>query len=391
VSRLELQTGGPHSRLVCLGDCHGDRRAFERQLQVARVVDADGKWCGGSDVLVQIGDVLDRGIGELDILLRLADLTQQAAAAGGRVVQLMGNHELMNYCGDWRYVSGPWGDGFAPFDSYLTPALDEKAPGWRELPALAKQPYAVQARAAAFDMRVPCLIDEIRPFRMANQVAVIVGDTLCVHGGLAMPHLDYVGGFDALNQEAEEWVGTGGDGSGRAPPLLEHPNGPLWMRIFSNPSDVSIPQAKAGSVGARQLLYEVLAATGCSRMVVGHTPQNFINRASIVTGRGEVDGGIEGRESFVKDQAGLAEGEFAPVDGGEVWRIDTGASSGIASGPIEVLEVTSDGVVSVLTEASVDSADGAPLNPEFFSRCPKTGSMCITIPADRREARRNFY
>ena len=39
----------------------------------------------------------------------------------------------MNYCGDWRYVSGPWGDGFAPFDAYLTSALDEKAPGWREV------------------------------------------------------------------------------------------------------------------------------------------------------------------------------------------------------------------------------------------------------------------
>ena len=78
---------------------------------------------------------------------------------------------------------------------------------------------------------------------------MIVGDTLCVHGGLAMPHLDFVGGFNALNQEAEEWVNTGGDGSGRAPPLLEHPNGPLWMRIFSNPSDVPIPYTTPGAVG----------------------------------------------------------------------------------------------------------------------------------------------
>mmetsp|Transcript_29869 Transcript_29869/g.79812 ORF Transcript_29869/g.79812 Transcript_29869/m.79812 type:complete len:341 (-) Transcript_29869:199-1221(-) len=241
MSRLELQPGGPHSRLVCLGDCHGDKSAFERQLQVAQVIDAEGNWCGGSDVLVQIGDVLDRGVGELHILLRLADLTKQAAAAGGRVIQLMGNHELMNYCADWRYVSGPWGDGFAPFADYLTPALDEKAPGWRELPALAQLPHEHQARAAAFDVRVPCLVDEIRPLRMGRQVAVIVGDTLCVHGGLAMPHLDFVGGFDALNEEAEEWVETGGDGSGRAPPLLEHPNGPLWMRIFSNPSDTALP------------------------------------------------------------------------------------------------------------------------------------------------------
>ena len=112
-------------------------------------------------------------------------------------------------------------------------------------------------------------------------------------------------------------------------------------------------------------------------MVVGHTPQNFINRASILMGRGK--GGAEGegggggvRESYMKDPDALEEGEFAPVDGGEVWRIDTGASSGIASGPIEVLEVTSDGVVSVLTEMSADGAGGLTLNAETASTCEVT-------------------
>ena len=73
---------------------------------------------------VQIGDVLDRGIGEYDILMRLAKLSRQAAMEDGKVIQLMGNHELMNYQADWRYVSGAWGDGFAPFDTSLSPHLD---------------------------------------------------------------------------------------------------------------------------------------------------------------------------------------------------------------------------------------------------------------------------
>ena len=45
-------------------------------------------------ILPQIGDVLDRGRGEVPILLRLQALKQQAAAAGGGVICLVGNHEV---------------------------------------------------------------------------------------------------------------------------------------------------------------------------------------------------------------------------------------------------------------------------------------------------------
>lgn len=59
-----------------------------------------------------------------------------------------------------------------------------------------------------------------------------------------------------------------------------------------------------------------------------------------MVGRGGANGGSQTHEqSFIKDPTDLGDGEFAPVDGGEVWRIDTGASSGIASGAIEALEV----------------------------------------------------
>mmetsp|Transcript_29870 Transcript_29870/g.79819 ORF Transcript_29870/g.79819 Transcript_29870/m.79819 type:complete len:112 (-) Transcript_29870:519-854(-) len=91
---------------------------------------------------------------------------------------------------------------------------------------------------------------------------------------------------------------------------------------------------------------------------VGHTPQDLVNRASIKVGRGGANGGAQTHEqSFIKEPTDLEEGEFAPVDGGEVWRIDTGASSGIASGAIEALEVRAGGVVSVLRQSAPLSAD----------------------------------
>lgn len=64
-------------------------------------------------MLVQVGDLLDRGDQErtaLDLLLRLKE---QALAAGGAVHVLQGNHEIMNVSLDFRYVTP---GGFKDFD-----------------------------------------------------------------------------------------------------------------------------------------------------------------------------------------------------------------------------------------------------------------------------------
>lgn len=58
--------------LPAVGDLHGDMQKTKKSLQLARVAaeKADGQlvWTGGDTVVVQLGDVLDRGdceIGEL--------------------------------------------------------------------------------------------------------------------------------------------------------------------------------------------------------------------------------------------------------------------------------------------------------------------------------------
>ena len=55
--------------------------------------------------MVQIGDVLDRGDEELEVLALLRALKREAAAQGGRVITLLGNHEVMNAAGITAYVS----------------------------------------------------------------------------------------------------------------------------------------------------------------------------------------------------------------------------------------------------------------------------------------------
>ena len=49
-------------RIVAVGDVHGDYDQFVSILLSAGLVDSEMNWTGGKAHLVQLGDVLDRGI-----------------------------------------------------------------------------------------------------------------------------------------------------------------------------------------------------------------------------------------------------------------------------------------------------------------------------------------
>ncbi|AAW45082.1 hypothetical protein CNBL2140 [Cryptococcus deneoformans B-3501A] len=92
-------------RLVAVGDLHGDIDNAKKTLQMARIIDDDSKWVASTDILVQTGDIVDRGAYADDIYRLMQSLRGQAASQGGKVVSILGNHEVMNAIGDWRYVT----------------------------------------------------------------------------------------------------------------------------------------------------------------------------------------------------------------------------------------------------------------------------------------------
>jgi calcineurin-like phosphoesterase family protein len=95
----------PTPRIVAIGDVHGAGDAFVSILQKAGLIDGQKRWSGGTAILVQTGDLLDRGPDVRQILDLLISLETQANAAGGRVQALMGNHEVMNLVGETRDVA----------------------------------------------------------------------------------------------------------------------------------------------------------------------------------------------------------------------------------------------------------------------------------------------
>ena len=91
--------------LVAIGDVHGDFNDFVAILQRTGLVDEQRHWTGGKVTLVQVGDLIDRGPKPREVLDLMMSLEDAAAKAGGRVVALLGNHEVMNLMGDLRYVT----------------------------------------------------------------------------------------------------------------------------------------------------------------------------------------------------------------------------------------------------------------------------------------------
>lgn len=228
-------------RIVAIGDLHGDLAAAREALRLGGLLGDDDRWAGGHAMLVQTGDILDRGSDEREILELLERLAGEARQTGGSVHLLNGNHELMNVEGDFRYVSP---GGFEDFMNEPGLALDT--------PELVALPMQERGRVAAFRPGGPWA-------RMLSEhpVVLIVGDSLFVHGSLLPSHVRY--GLERLNQEARAWL-AGSSSQGRR--VLADRESPVWLRTFGLPPSTDC-----------KLLAETLAAAKVARMLVGHTTQ----------------------------------------------------------------------------------------------------------------------
>lgn len=83
--------------LYVVGDVHGHLAQLTGALTDVGLIGAAGGWAGGTDKLWFLGDLTDRGpdgIGVIDLIRRLQG---EAAAAGGEVGCVLGNHDLLLY------------------------------------------------------------------------------------------------------------------------------------------------------------------------------------------------------------------------------------------------------------------------------------------------------
>lgn len=228
-------------RVIAIGDLHGDLEAARQALRLGGAIDTNDRWIGGDLVVIQTGDILDRGDEEEAVMQLFQRLQEEAERAGGAVHLLNGNHELMNAYQDFRYVTP---GGFADFeDVAVVDAADS---------LLATLEPGQRPRAAAFVPGGPVA----RLLAQRNTV-LIVGTSLFVHGGILPEHVDR--GLERMNEEIRAWLRA----EAPQPEWIRGDRSPVWARSFSREPNVETCDT----------LSSVLDRLDVERMVVGHTVQ----------------------------------------------------------------------------------------------------------------------
>jgi len=304
-------------RVVAIGDVHGAYDPLVAILRQTGLVDHRLRWSGGDAILVQTGDMIDRGARSFEVVDLLMRLQEEAPESGGRVVVLLGNHELLNLLGDFRDV---------------TPEILEKfVDGRSEIrrKALLEEHEAVLRRRAEALGQEPRKLDRVGEFQFLSQhpaglaeyaeaigpegkygrwfrelpTIERLGDVIFVHGGLSPEMTSY--DFHLINRtvraeiatldnarfwllgkrlilptadvrEMIELVGELSELGGAATPppavreilglgdwLMVRSDGPFWFRGY----------AKWSEEEGHEALPKILEAFGNEYFVAGHTPQ----------------------------------------------------------------------------------------------------------------------
>jgi hypothetical protein len=246
-------------RVVAVGDVHGGYDEFVDVLRSAGIIDRKQNWSGGKTYLVQTGDVLDRGADSRKVMDLLMKLEKQAPKKGGRVIALLGNHEVMNLIGDLRYVSPGEYEAFATPDSAL---LRDAA---FQLLADPARKEDLEYRKAWDADRPLGWVEHRQAFAptgkygkwLRERNAVIkIDQYLFMHGGLPPSMLGL--SIEEINQRVRDELRAVDSLGG---PLTTSSDGPLWYR--------GLALEPESAIGAH--VDAILASLGASHIVIGHT------------------------------------------------------------------------------------------------------------------------
>jgi len=95
----------PYKRVVAVGDIHGDYEKLIKVLRHAKLINRRNNWIARDTILIQVGDLFDRGDDIIKILDLLFKLRDQAKSKRSVVYLIYGNHEINNIKGNYSRVS----------------------------------------------------------------------------------------------------------------------------------------------------------------------------------------------------------------------------------------------------------------------------------------------
>lgn len=222
-------------RMLVLSDIEGDFKALKMMLLGAGVMDRNFNWTFGQGHLVLLGDYFDRGLSVTECLWLCYKLEGEAAAAGGRVHFILGNHEVMNLSGDQRYVRNKY---FENAD-------------------LIGEPYNTWYSADT----------ELGRWLRSKNAIEQIGDYGFCHAGLSSNLASTRMNLSDINRIARRYYGV-------PEPKISNPDA---AAIFSSLTGVFWYREMAKNKLSTSEVNDILNRYGLKRLVVGHTLQSDVN------------------------------------------------------------------------------------------------------------------
>lgn len=273
------------SRIIAIGDIHGDLNVLKQCLILGKVVNDNDEWIGGETIVVQVGDQLDakkrvlddddyeRNFTDLDVISYLTKIDEKARKDGGYVISLLGNHEIMNVFGYDKYVDET--DKVLENEKKIKDFYKKKPHKKNKYPSI----YEIfnenkidnqtnsQLRNELFKPGEPlaCYLGCTRlPFVIIDKIlfihAGIFNDFLISHG------INNIDDFLDFGEVIKLWLLGLCDNNDMFHNLLMHENSPFWTRHLNSNSKNKTRNCN--------LFFENI-----NNMIVGHTVQQEINKS----------------------------------------------------------------------------------------------------------------
>jgi hypothetical protein len=272
------------ARIFALSDIEGEFENFRDLLIAGGVMDSLYHWTFATGHLVICGDLFDRGMDVFPELWLLYKLEDEAKPAGGYVHTILGNHDIMNLSGDFRYVQ----------PKYIEHA---KAMGLNYKDLLSKS-------------------TELGQWLRSKNIIERVGNNLCLHGGISPLVLSKQVRLADINTRCRPYYENSDilDSMRSYLSVYFGDEAPFWYRGYFRE-----PRATTGMIDSTLSFFD------CYRIIVGHTITNS-NIASYYNGRVI---GIDVNEHENHSEALLIENNklFVVTKNGEKKPVKSGASN----------------------------------------------------------------
>lgn len=276
----------PGEPIIAIGDLHGDYAMTVKALKLAGVIDDNVKWIGGNTFVVQVGDQVDNcrpaehscevpsdidssysgeEAEDIFVLKFMTELNEQAIKVGGRVISLLGNHEIMNVMGNMTYVSY---NDVQKFKNYQDP--DKKGK---------KFSTAKEARMHAFKPGN----EYAKMLACTRLSAVIIGSYIFVHAGFINEFLNKVGisnKYDLykISYLMKKWLLGLVTKNNVVDIINSRSYSMFWDRVLGSiPPNMNIKDDSR----CVEYLNKALDIFDVGTMVIGHTPQIFAHHSGI--------------------------------------------------------------------------------------------------------------